>query len=65
MLKLIVDALQVSADALLSDDQITIKDKELLKKFEVVQEMDEDTKKIVERFLDLTIRDFKTKQAYF
>jgi hypothetical protein len=63
-LKNIADALGVSADVLLSDDKIMIKDKELLKRFEVVQEMTGDDKNIVLKFLDLTIRDFKTKKAY-
>lgn len=63
-LKNIADALGVSADTLLSDDVTTIKDIELFKKFEVIQDMDEDDKSIVIRFLDLTIRDYKTKQAY-
>lgn len=63
-LKSLADALGVSSDALLSDDTVSIKDKELLQKFEVIQEMEEEDKAIVTRFLDLTIRDFKTKQAY-
>jgi ABC-type histidine transport system ATPase subunit len=63
-LKNIADALGVSADVLLSDDKIMIKDKELLKRFEVVQEMTRDDKNIVLKFLDLTLRDFKTKKAY-
>lgn len=63
-LKNIADALGVSADTLLSDDATTIKDVELFKKFEIIQDMDEDDKSIVLRFLDLTIRDYKTKQAY-
>lgn len=63
-LKNIADALGISTDALLNDDIISIKDKELLQKFEVIQEMNEEDKAIVTRFLDLTIRDFKTKQAY-
>lgn len=63
-LKNIADALGVSTDALLNDDTVTIKDKELLQKFEVIQEMNEEDKAIVTRFLDLTIRDFRTKQAY-
>lgn len=63
-LKNIADALGVSADALLSDDKVSIKDKELLKRFEVIQEMTGDDKNIVLKFLDLTIRDFKTKKAY-
>lgn len=63
-LKNIADALGVSADTLLSDDATTIKDVELFKKFEVIQDMNEEDKSIVLRFLDLTIRDYKTKQAY-
>ncbi|MEX0597068.1 MAG: helix-turn-helix transcriptional regulator [Candidatus Paceibacterota bacterium] len=63
-LKNIADALGVSADSLLSDDATNIKDVELFKKFEVIQDMSEDDKSIVLRFLDLTIRDYKTKQAY-
>ncbi|WP_423740497.1 hypothetical protein [Flavobacterium columnare] len=57
-------AIGFSADALLSDDATTIKDKELLKKFEVIQDMNEEDKAMVTRFLDLTIRDYKAKQAY-
>ncbi len=63
-LKNIADALGVSSDALLNDDNVSVKDKDLLEKFEVIQEMNEEDKIIVNRFLDLTIRDFKTKQAY-
>jgi transcriptional regulator with XRE-family HTH domain len=63
-LKNIADALGVSADALLSDDVTVIKDKELFKKFEIIQDMDEDDKVIILRFLDLTIRDYKAKKAY-
>jgi len=64
VLKSIADALGVSADALLSDDTTQIKDKELFKKFEVIQDMEGDTKSMIITFLDLTIRDYKTKQAY-
>ena len=63
-LKLIADALGVSSDYLLNDNNIEIKDKELLKKFEVIQQLSEDTKKVVDNFLDIIIRDHKTKQAY-
>ncbi len=63
-LKAIADALGVSADALLSDDNPQIKDKELLKKFETIQDMGGDTKKMIVNFLDLVIRDYKAKQAY-
>ena len=63
-LKNIADALGISSDALLNDDIVSIKDKDLLQKFEVIQEMNEEDKAIVTRFLDLTIRDFRTKKAY-
>ncbi|CAD0225802.1 helix-turn-helix domain-containing protein [Chryseobacterium sp. JV274] len=64
VLKNIADALGVSSDALLNDDTVTIKDKELLKKFEIIQEMSEEDQEIIIRFLDLTIRDYKAKKAY-
>ncbi|WP_422008200.1 helix-turn-helix domain-containing protein [Roseivirga pacifica] len=63
ILKDLADAMGVSADALLGEEAV-IKDKELFKKFEIIQQMDEETKKIITNFLDLTIRDFKAKQAY-
>lgn len=58
------DVLKAIADALLSDEQTVIKDKELLKKLEVIQDMDAETKAMILKFLDLAVRDFKTKQAY-
>ena len=54
----------ISAYTLLSDENINIKDIELLKRFKLIQEMTGDDKKIVLKFLDLTIRDFKAKQNY-
>jgi transcriptional regulator with XRE-family HTH domain len=64
VLKGIADALGVTADALLSDEQAVVRDKELLKKFEAIQDMDDETKNMVVRFIDLAIRDYKAKQAY-
>ncbi|WP_407401468.1 helix-turn-helix domain-containing protein [Chryseobacterium sp.] len=64
VLKNIADALGVSTDALLNDETVTIKDKELMQKFEVIQEMADEDKAIISRFLDLTIRDFKTRKTY-
>jgi transcriptional regulator with XRE-family HTH domain len=63
-LKAIADALGVSTDVLLSDDTVQIKDKELFKKFEIIQEMKGDTKNTVMNLLDLAIRDYKAKQAF-
>lgn len=58
------DVLEISTDALLSDEQVLIKDKVLLKYFEDIQDMTGDTKEIILKFLNLTIRDYKTQQAY-
>ncbi|WP_435261223.1 helix-turn-helix domain-containing protein [Tenacibaculum sp. nBUS_03] len=63
-LKAIADALAVSADTLLSDDVTTIKDKELLKRFQIIQEMTGEDKAMIIKFLDLNIRDFNAKKAY-
>ncbi len=63
-LKAIAEALGVSADYLLNDNQVQIKDTELMQKFEVVQQLQGDAKRLVNNFLDMVIRDFKTKQAY-
>lgn len=63
-LKAIADALEVSADALLSDNLTILKDMELLRKFEVIQEVTGEPRQVVIAFLDMVIRDFKTKQAY-
>lgn len=63
-LKAIADALGVSTDSLLSDDNIMIKDTQLLKRFEAIQDMKGDNKAMIIKFLDLAIRDFKTQQAY-
>ncbi|MCL6220827.1 helix-turn-helix domain-containing protein [Zunongwangia pacifica] len=63
-LKAIADALGVSADALLSDDVIAIKDKELLKRFQAIQDMGSEDKAMVLKFLDLAIRDASAKKAY-
>jgi transcriptional regulator with XRE-family HTH domain len=63
-LKAIAEALGVSADYLLNAKQVQIKDTELMQKFEVVQQLQGDAKRLVNNFLDMVIRDFKTKQAY-
>ena len=48
----------------LSDNSVQIKERELLKKFEAIQDMGGDTKNMIVKFLDLAIRDYKAKQAY-
>jgi len=49
---------------LLNDKTVSIKDKELLKKFEAIQDMNEEDKVLVTRFLNPTIMDFNTRKAY-
>ena len=63
-LKQLADALQFFADSVLTDDVATVKDMELLRKFEVIQQLTGETRSVVNTFLDMVIRDFKTKQAY-
>lgn len=65
ILKAIADALNVASDTLLEDDsQINIIDKELLKKIEIVQQLEPKEQNIFNAFLDMVIRDFKAKKAY-
>lgn len=64
ILKKIADALEVSADALLNDGEIQIKDKALFERFEVIQQMSGEQKNMILHFLDMAVRDFKTKQTY-
>ena len=59
------DALGVSTDYLVSEkENVPIKDKELFQMFEIIQNMNDNTKEVVTPFLDLVIRDFKARQAY-
>ena len=48
----------------MSDNSVQIKERELLKKFEAIQDMGGDTKNMIVKFIDLAIRDYKAKQAY-
>jgi len=63
-IKAIADVLGVSTDSLLSDEKIDIKDRELFKKFQIIQEMNDDTKLMVVKFLELAIRNFQARKAY-
>jgi transcriptional regulator with XRE-family HTH domain len=65
-LKLIADALGVSSDSLLEDNTLNNNniDKELLQKIEIIQNLEAKEKTIFNAFLDMMIRDHKTKQAY-
>jgi transcriptional regulator with XRE-family HTH domain len=63
-LKAIVDSLGVTMDYLVSDSNVQIKNTELFKKLEAVQNISGDTRKVIVTFLDLAICDYKIKQAY-
>ncbi len=64
-IKAIADALGVSTDYLLSDkENITIKDKDLFERFEIIQEMTGEVKNTIINLIDLAIRDYKTGQTY-
>ena len=63
-LKDLANALGVSADHLLNNDVVGIKDLELLNQFELIQEMTGESKNMVKNFLDMVVRDFKARKAY-
>jgi transcriptional regulator with XRE-family HTH domain len=64
VLKQIADALGVTSDVLLGDEQTQITDKDLILKMEVIQQLAPKDKNVVYTFLDMVIRDHKAKQAY-
>ena len=39
-------------------------DKDIMKKFEVVQEIEGEARQVINNFLDMAIRDYKAKKAY-
>jgi hypothetical protein len=63
-LKAISDALGVTINYLVSDDNVQIKDKDLFKKSEAIQAISGETRKVIDTFLGLAIRNYKTKKAY-
>ena len=60
----IAKVLEVSADYLITGEEADIQDKELYKRFQVIQNIKGDQKKMILSFLDMAIRDFKTQEAY-
>lgn len=65
VLKDIADALDVTSDSLLEDSHSnTTIDKDLLRKMEIIQNLDAKEKSVFNAFVDMMIRDFKAKQAY-
>ena len=39
-------------------------DKDIMKKFEVVQEIEGEARQVINNFLDMALRDYKAKKAY-
>lgn len=66
VLKNLAKALSVSADFLLSEEstEMSIEDKDLEKKFVELQDVTGKNRELAMTFLDLLIRDYRTKQAY-
>ncbi|WMJ74301.1 helix-turn-helix transcriptional regulator [Cytophagaceae bacterium ABcell3] len=65
VLKNIADALEVTADYLLgNEDSDTIRDTALFRQFKEVDTMPEDDKVTLMKVISAYIRDFKTKNAY-
>lgn len=60
----IAKVLEVSADYLITGEEADIQDKELFKRFQIIQGIKGDQKRMILSFLDMAIRDFKTQQAY-
>jgi len=64
ILKKIADALNVTTDYLLNDDNSTIKDVVLLKQFKEVDQLHDNEKSALMTVISAFIRDAKTRQAY-
>jgi len=63
--KRIAEALNVSLDYLVSDDdQQEVMDKETMNRIKAIQKMPEQEKDKIFSVVDALIRDYKTKQAY-
>ncbi|MBW3523076.1 hypothetical protein [Chryseobacterium sp. NKUCC03_KSP] len=52
---------EISSDALLNDETVSIKDKDLLKKLKAIQELDSDTKAHIFATIDAFIKASKLK----
>lgn len=69
VLKKLAEVFGVSIDFLVNGDtnekaQKTLKDAELIKQFQKIEQMPEDEKKTVEKVISALIRDFNARQAY-
>jgi transcriptional regulator with XRE-family HTH domain len=69
VLSRLADVFGVSIDFLVNGDtnekaQKTLKDAELIKQFQKIEQMPDDEKKTVEKVISALIRDFNARQAY-
>lgn len=60
----LADGLSVSLDYLVGDGELKIVDKDMLRRLEAINHMPQELKNHVLHFIDMSIRDFKAKQAY-
>lgn len=60
----IAKAFDVSVDYLIGEGQLSIYDKETLKRLEDIEQLDEDTKNKLFFLIDNVIQNFKTKKAF-
>lgn len=63
-LKSMADALDVTTDYLLGNEENTIKDTSLLKQFNEIDHLPEDTKSPLMIIINSYLRDYKTQLAY-
>lgn len=62
--KSIADAFDVSLDYLVGEGQISTYNKEIIKRIDDIENLDEDTKSKLFFLIDNVIQNFKTKQAF-
>ncbi len=62
--KSIADAFQVSLDYLVGEGQVSAYNKDVLKRIDDIEQLDEETKNKLFFLIDNVIQNFKTKQAF-
>ncbi len=62
--KKLANGLQVSLDYLVGDGELVVADKDMVKRLEVISKMPSELRQYILHFIDMSIRDFKAKQAY-
>jgi len=60
----LADGLTVSLDYLVGDGELKVMDREMLRRLEAISNMPQELRDHVIHFIDMSIRDFKAKQAY-